>query len=102
MAEGPIFKSQQIKGSNIEVSFENAKGMKTKDGEAIKAFWICDYSKKWQNARAKIVGDKIVLSHPEVKKPLYVRYAFAAMPKVNLINEAGLPARPFRTDSFTP
>jgi sialate O-acetylesterase len=28
-------------------------------------------------------------------KPKYVRYAYAAMPKVNLVNKAGLPAYPF-------
>ena len=102
VAEGPVFKSQQMLGSKIELSFDNSKGMKAKDGEVIKAFWICDDSKSWKLAKAEIVGEKIVLSNAEVKKPLYVRYAYAAMPAVNLVNEAGLPARPFRTDSFTP
>jgi sialate O-acetylesterase len=102
VAEGPVFKSQKVNGSSIELSFDNAQGMKAKDGEAIKAFWICDDSKNWKLAQAEITGDKIILSNAEVKKPLYVRYAYAAMPSVNLVNEAGLPARPFRTDSFTP
>ncbi|WDE99213.1 sialate O-acetylesterase [Lentisphaera profundi] len=102
VAEGPVFLSQKIKGPSIELSFENSKGLKTVDGETPKAFWICDKSKKWLLAKAEIKGDKIILNHSDLKKPLYVRYAFAAMPKVNFTNVSAVPARPFRTDSFTP
>ena len=34
--------------------------------------------------------------------PKFIRYAFAGYPRVNLVNAAGLPALPFRTDSFRP
>ena len=102
LAEGPSFKAMKISGISVKLTLENAKGLKTLDGVAPKAFWICGKDKKWFQAEAKIEGESISLSHASVKKPMQVRYAFAAMPKVNLVNEAGLPTRPFRTDSFQP
>jgi sialate O-acetylesterase len=42
----------------------------------------------------------IVVSSPEVKNPVAVRYAWANAPEANLYNAAGLPAAPFRTDAW--
>ena len=53
---------------------------------------------QWKPAKAKIKGTTVVLSSKEIKKPLYIRYAFSGKPNVNLVNEANLPAYPFRTD----
>lgn len=53
-------------------------------------------------AEARIEGESVILRSPKLANPLYVRYAFAGMPKVNLVNSAGLPAYPFRTDTFSP
>ena len=53
-------------------------------------------------AEAELKGQTVVLRSPELKKPLYVRYAFAGKPDANLVNAAGLPACPFRADTFKP
>jgi sialate O-acetylesterase len=45
-------------------------------------------------------GAVVILSASGVQKPTAVRYAWADNPAVNLINEAGLPAVPFRTDDW--
>ena len=42
----------------------------------------------------------IVVSSPSVPKPIAVRYAWAQNPEVNLVNKAGLPGCPFRTDTW--
>jgi len=42
----------------------------------------------------------VVVSSPEVERPEAVRFGWADYPVVNLYNEAGLPASPFRTDKF--
>ncbi len=102
VADGPVLKKISQKRNTLVLSFENAKGLKTKDGESPKAFWVANDSGQWVRAEAQIKGKKVILSSPELEHPLFVRYAFAAMPKVNLINGAGLPARPFRTDTFDP
>jgi sialate O-acetylesterase len=44
------------------------------------------------------VGDTVVVSSAQVKKPAAVRYGWANVPDVNLFNKVGLPATPFRTD----
>ncbi len=37
-----------------------------------------------------------------VEEPVAVHYAFAAFPDVNLVNQAGLPCLPFRSDDWEP
>jgi sialate O-acetylesterase len=54
---------------------------------------------QWKPATANIKGKTVILNSNEIKKPLYIRYAFSGKPDVNLVNKVGLPAYPFRTDS---
>lgn len=70
-------------------------------GSELQGFILCDASKKWVNAQAKIEGDQVIVWSPEVPSPVAVRYAWANHPVCNLFNKAGLPAFPFRTDNFT-
>jgi len=51
-------------------------------------------------AQAKIEGDSVVLTSPEVPAPAAVRYAWAMNPIGTLYNKEGLPASPFRTDNW--
>ena len=44
--------------------------------------------------------DKVIVSNPDVKKPAAARYAWENFPLCNLYNGAGLPATPFRTDTW--
>lgn len=102
IAEGPMMKKVEAKGATLTVHFEHAEGLKTKDGAAPSAFWIARNSQKWVRAEARIEGQTVVLWSDEIKNPKHVRYAFAGFPKVNLVNGEGLPAYPFRSDSFAP
>ncbi|MFC1766367.1 sialate O-acetylesterase [Planctomycetota bacterium] len=101
-AQGPVLKNVERRGKTLVVHYDYAHGLKTCDGGTPTAFWLADDSGKWVPAEAAINGQTVVLQSPDLAKPLYVRYAFAGMPKVNLINGAGLPAYPFRTDRFEP
>jgi sialate O-acetylesterase len=101
-AQGPIVKKVEPQGDSLVVYFDHAAGLKTTDCEAPNAFWLADDSKHWKRADAAIAGQTVVLKSAELGKPLYVRYAFSGMPKVNLVNGADLPAYPFRTDRFEP
>ncbi|MDP4611148.1 MAG: sialate O-acetylesterase [Opitutales bacterium] len=102
VAEGPEMSEVVKTNDSLIVHFENAAGLSTSDGAMPTGFWVSDKSGKWVRATAKIDGGTVVLRSEEINKPLYVRYAFAGYPKVNLVNGAGLPAYPFRTDSFAP
>lgn len=102
VAEGPTMTDVVQAGDSLIVHFDNAAGLSTRDGGMPSAFWVSDKSGNWVRAQAKLNGETVVLRSDTVQKPLYVRYAFAGYPKVNLVNGAGLPAYPFRTDSFAP
>ncbi len=70
------------------------------DAEAagkLKGFALQGVDGKWYWATAVIDGKDVVLSAPEVKEPVAVRYAFRANPlgKCSLYNKEGLPASPF-------
>ena len=101
-AEGPTMNRVEVKDAQLVVHFDHADGLKTLDGNAPTGFWLADDSGEWNEAKANLNGQTVVLSSPDLTKPLYVRYAFAGKPDVNLINAAGLPAYPFRTDKFKP
>ena len=102
VAEGPVKAKVEAQGDSLIVEFENGEGLTTKDGKEPTGFWLAGKNKKWVPADARIEGETVVLNSPELRKPLYIRYAFAGKPKVNLVNGAGLPAYPFRTDEFKP
>ncbi|WP_218939729.1 sialate O-acetylesterase [Lutibacter citreus] len=101
-AFGPTMKRVKIKGNSIVVNFDNVKSLKTIDGKAPTGFWLSDSSGNWIPAEAKIKRKSVKLNAPGLGKPLYIRYAFIGKPNVNLVNEANLPAYPFRTDTFKP
>lgn len=101
-AQGPTVQQVEVNGETILIHFAHAEGLKTKAGDAPKGFWLADDSANWVPADALIVGDTVVLQSVDLSNPIYVRYAFAGKPDVNLINESGLPAYPFRTDQFNP
>jgi sialate O-acetylesterase len=67
-------------------------------GGELKGFVIAGADHQWVDASARIEGSQVIVSSPEVKSPVAVRYAWADNPACNLFNGAGLPASPFRTD----
>jgi sialate O-acetylesterase len=116
---GPLFKEMKIEGDKARISFDyTGSGLMVgfKDGSTLegtlaptvevkggklKRFAIAGEDKKWHWADAVIDGNTVVVSSPDVKKPVAVRYAFSANPGgANLYNREGLPASPFRTDNW--
>lgn len=100
---GPRYESMSVEGKAAVVRFEHAEGgllVKGDEGE-LKGFAIAGADRKFFWAKARVEGDTVVVSSPEVGKPVAVRYAWADNPEgANLYNEAGLPAAPFRTDDW--
>jgi len=97
---GPLYKSSKIEGNKITLSFDYVGSeLIANDGEDLNWFAIAGADKKFVWAKAKIVGDKVVVWSDEISEPKYVRYAWADNPDgANLYNQEGLPASPFRTD----
>ncbi len=98
---GPLYKGHDVKAGTVILSFDHAQtGLKTAGSGSVKGFLIAGADQQWQPAEATIQGRQVLVSSPQVKEPAAVRYAWAANPEASLINGAGLPASPFRTDTW--
>jgi sialate O-acetylesterase len=98
IVSGPLYTSSAIKGSSIEITFDHAVGMKSRDGKPLGSFEIAGADNQWKPAEATIVGDKIVVSSKDVSAPTQARYAWKINPTdANLVNGEGLPASCFTT-----
>lgn len=101
---GPILTKVEGKNSSLILTFglHADGGLKSKDGkEELSGFAIAGENRKFVWARARLQGDnRVVVSSPDVPKPVAVRYAWADNPVWSLQNGAGLPASPFRTDDW--
>ena len=101
VAEGPVYHSATPANDHVDVHFDTQGDvMKSADGGPLKGFAIAGADHKWHWATAEIHGGLVRVSCPDVQKPLAVRYGWADFPVVNLVNGAGLPASPFRTDDW--
>ncbi|HEY1113908.1 MAG TPA: sialate O-acetylesterase [Chitinophagaceae bacterium] len=98
---GPLYQSSKVEGEKVVITFSNTgSGLVANDGEELSEFAIAGADKKFVWAKAKIEGNTVVVWHPDVPAPQYVRYAWADNPgNPNLYNKEGLPASPFRTDN---
>ena len=98
---GPVYDSYMIEDDAIRVYFKHADGgLTAKGSDELTGFYIAGPDRVFHKAEAVIEGDTVVLKSPEVPYPVSVRYAWADNPICNLYNGAGLPASPFRTDSW--
>lgn len=99
---GPSYRSMEINGDKAVISFDNQAGgllVQNKFGY-IEGFTIAGADRKFYWAKAFQDGDKVVVYNENVSIPVAVRYGWGNNPDVNLYNSAGLPAVPFRTDSW--
>lgn len=98
---GPMYESMKIEGSSIRLKFSHlAGGLVAKGGEPLKWFMIAGADMNFIAAEAKIDGDSVVVSSPQLSTPVAARYAWVNYPDgCNLFNAAGLPAAQFRTDA---
>jgi sialate O-acetylesterase len=97
---GPLSANHVIAGSEVIVSFNHADGGLEAKGGPLRGFAIAGADRKWFHAHARIEGNQVIASSPDVPAPVALRYAWADNPECNLHNSAGLPASPFRTDDW--
>lgn len=99
---GPTFKEMNIEGNKAVISYNNTgKGLCVKNKYGyVDGFAIAGADQKFEWAKAYIDGDKVVVYSEKIANPVAVRYSWANNPDVNLFNQEGLPAAPFRTDNW--
>ncbi|MEM7235819.1 MAG: hypothetical protein AAF517_26865 [Planctomycetota bacterium] len=110
---GPIYERMAVEGDKIRLFFRHVgkglmvgtkKGLEptaeVPDGK-LQHFAIAGKDMKWVWAEASIDGKSVLVRSSDVPKPAAVRYGYTMNPaKANLYNREGLPATPFRTDSW--
>jgi sialate O-acetylesterase len=97
---GPVFASAQSEGAALRVRFTHADGGLIADRKPLQSFELAGADRKFFPATARIDRETVVVSAPGVPEPVAVRYAWSNSPDANLFNGAGLPAVPFRSDSW--
>jgi sialate O-acetylesterase len=97
---GPIYKEMKIEGNSIRLFFNYAEGGLVAKGSELTDFTIAGADKKFVQAKAIIDGESIIVSSPQVEKPVAVRFAWSNWAQPNLFNMAILPASSFRTDDW--
>ena len=101
VASGPVFTSARVEASTVEVTFESGGGgLSNSAPGAVKGFTMAGHDGVYRVADARIDGSEVILHCDEIPAPETVRYAWAGVPDSTLVNDDGLPAAPFRTDTF--
>lgn len=99
---GPIFETAEQSGGGMRITFSHcAGGLAVRPGDhEIHGFTVCGSDRMFVPASARIDGDNtIVVWSESVPDPVAVAYGFTAMNQgANLVNGAGQPAPPFRSD----
>ena len=99
---GPVYKKYKVRGNQAVIQFDHVhQGLAASGSEEVIGFEIAGADQHFYPATARIAGETIVVSAPEVAKPKAVRYAWADDAGTsNLFNVDGFPAVPFRTDNW--
>jgi sialate O-acetylesterase len=99
---GPLFRQATPGVDGVRVWFDHAAHGLVAKGDALQGFEIAGDDGRFVTAAARIDGETVVVSNPQVADPKYVRYGWANAPVVNLFNSEGLPASPFTTEDEIP
>lgn len=99
---GPMYESMTVTGNRAQIKFRHAGGgLISRDDEPLTWFSIAGEDKQFVPATATIEGDTVIVASPRVSAPVAVRFGWHQEAEPNLANKEGLPASPFRTDSWT-
>jgi sialate O-acetylesterase len=96
---GPIYKSHEIEGQRVRLRFDYTfGGLQSRDGRPLDWFTVAGADGEFVPAQAEIDGDWVIVWSQQVEQPMAVQFAWDETAQPNLVNGAGLPAGPFRTD----
>lgn len=97
-AQGPMpIKAVAAYNGSVTLTFSNAIGLHTSDGNTPLTFELADETEVFHPAKATILSNnQLLLSAEQVSKPLYVRYGWQPFTRANLVNGNDLPTSTFK------
>lgn len=98
----PEYQKMTVVGNEAFIAFSLPNGAEPLAmNQDIKGFTIAGPDHKWYVAKARTLTDhSVVVSSPEVDKPIAVRYGWADNPECTLATPEGFHVSPFRTDGW--
>ncbi len=93
----------RFNGGQVYVKFDTPGGaLQTATGQPVRGFALAGNDRKWRWADAAIDGDAVIVRSSDVPQPVAVRYNYAEQTTDlgNLVDSAGLPAAPYRSDQW--
>ena len=103
LASGPTYRRHTVRDGRVWIEFDNVGGglVSRMSGGSVIGFAIAGADNNLVWADARIEGNRVVVWSDNIREPVAVRYAWANNPSTaSLYNREGLPAAPFRTDSW--
>jgi sialate O-acetylesterase len=104
VANGPVLRHLGVQaGGRLELTFDGslpAQALAVRGGGALAGFAVAGPDGRFVPAQAQLQAQRVVVWNDDLSTPVAVRYGWVNNPEqANLINRAGLPASPFRTDT---
>lgn len=97
----PIYSGYQVVGSEVHIRFTYPQGCEPLVQDAdLPGFIMADSKRQWHVAKARTEGSEVIVTCPDVKVPLAVRYGWADNPTCTLRTASDLHVAPFRTDNW--
>lgn len=101
VCQGPVFRNTRFEDDGaVRLMFDTGGSPLAARNGVLRGFTIAGEDRYFVWANATIEGDAVICRHAGVPNPVAVRYAMTEGSDFTLINEAGLPAGPFRTDDW--
>ncbi len=99
--ESPVYKSMEIKGDTVIVSFDRApEWIAGKHSFESTQFKLAGEDRVFHPAKAWISRSKVMVRSEKVPHPVAVRYAFENASEGDLFSTDGLPVSSFRSDNW--
>ena len=95
---GPQPLAAEADGECAVLTFDNAEGLHSSDGEPLRTFEIAEFEGLYYPAEAVVEDGRIRLHSDSVHRPRFVRYGWQPYTEANLVNGEQLPATTFRTE----
>ncbi|HLR31386.1 MAG TPA: sialate O-acetylesterase [Fodinibius sp.] len=101
---GPQLADYQLQDSILSITFDHADSLTTADGDTLKGLVLQGYNATGSKEQiispesVALRGKSLKVQIPNKFSVTKIKYGWAPFPETNLVNEAGLPAGPFKIE----